>query len=843
MHGPISDGRGVHCARKKRAMTRLASLLVLSFTSLSGLVMAQTETVLYTFGGTPADGTEPAAPLLLDESGNLIGTTSGGGTAVLCPDPSGPNACGTVFELVNSSGNYKENVLYNFIGAPSDGDEPTAGLIMDASGNLYGTTGYGGPNSCGLSSCGTVFELVKSSSGYTEKLLHNFTGFDGANPLSGLIGDTSGNLYGITAGGGAFGVGTVFELVNSPGGYTENVLYSFGASATDGWYPVAGLVMDTAGNLFGTTSADGGPNSCGLSSCGTVFELVNSPGGYTERVLHRFSESDGANPLAALITDSSGNLYGTTSDGGAYGFGTVFELTNSSGNYAITVLHNFGGTPTDGVMPVASLLMDSSGNLFGTTKMGGSATLCSGYGCGMVFELVHSSGTYTEKVLHSFGGIGDGESPAAALVMDRNGNLYGTTEVGEAGPQVGTVFEVNPSAPAPAVTLSASSLTFNQMVNTSSTPQSITVTNSGLANLIFGSSGVALSGANATEFAIGENTCSNATIVPQATCSVSVTFTPNEAATAATALTFIDNAPDSTQTVNLAGTGLGNTTTTTVASSNSSIIVGTNVTFTAQVAPVNSGGLTPTGMVQFTANGTSIGTTTLSGGEAQVSTSTLAVGSISIIASYSGDSNYSGSKGSLTETVTDAPTYTVFANPTALTISAPGQSVSTTLTFTSQNGFTGSGTLSSSTCGVSAFEEITCSLAEFTLPANGTATSVLTFKSTAASGTSTSVQIRPQSGPLAIHGQILRTLASACCLCLAALAFAFSCKDRRRYVVFTALLFVVIETCVSCGGGSGGGAGVSGNPGTPTGPVQGLAVSISINGTTKTVPSLTLTVQ
>ncbi len=843
MQGPVSDGRDVHCVRKNRAMTRIAFLLGLSLTSLSVHAMAQTETVLYTFGRTPADGTEPAAPLLLDGSGNLFGTTSGGGTAVLCPDPSGLNACGTVFELVNSSGNYKENVLYNFIGAPSDGDEPTAGLIMDASGNLYGTTGYGGPDICGLSSCGTAFELVKSSSGYTKKLLHNFTGFDGANPLSGLIRDTSGNLYGTTNGGGAFGFGTVFELVNSTGGYTENVLYSFGASATDGWYPVAGLVMDSAGNLFGTTSVNGGPYHCGLSSCGTIFELVNSPGGYTERVLHTFSESEGANPLAALITDSSGNLYGTTSDGGAYGSGTVFELTNASGNYAITVLHSFGGTPTDGVMPVAGLLMDTSGNLFGTTKMGGSATLCSGYGCGTVFELVHSSGTYAEKVLHSFGGIGDGESPAAALIMDRNGNLYSTTEVGQAAPQVGIVFEVNPAAPAPVVTLSASSLTFSEMVNTSSTPQSITVTNGGSANLIFGSSGVALSGANAAEFAIGENTCSHATIAPQATCSVSVTFTPNKTATATAGLTFSDNAPDSTQKVTLAGTGLATPTTTTVTSSNSSIVVGTNVTFTAQIAPVNAGGPTPTGTIQFTANGTSLGSTTVSGSEAQISTSNLAVGSISILASYSGDSNYSGSTGSLTETVTAAPTYTVFASPTALTISAPGQPVSTTLTFTSQNGFTGSGTLSSSTCGVSAVEEITCSLAEFTLPANGTATSVLTFRSTAASNTSASMQIRPQSGPPAIHLQILPTLASACFVCFAALGFAFRCKDRCGYVVFTVLLFVATETCVSCGGGSGSGGGVSGNPGTPIGPVQGLAVSISINGTTKTVPSLTLTVE
>src|ERR1700689_3143329 len=138
-------------------MMRLSALLVMIFVAFSVPVMAQTETVLYTFGNTPTDGYEPAAPLLMDASGNLFGTTSGGGTAVLCPDPSGPNACGTVFELVNSAGNYTEKVLYNFTGPP-DGDDPTAGLIADSSGNLYGTTGYGGSNLCGAPTCGTVFE-------------------------------------------------------------------------------------------------------------------------------------------------------------------------------------------------------------------------------------------------------------------------------------------------------------------------------------------------------------------------------------------------------------------------------------------------------------------------------------------------------------------------------------------------------------------------------------------------------------------------------------------------------------------------------------------------------------
>ena len=542
---------------KTRHVKRVAWLLVPILTGFCAAAEAQSETVLYTFGNTPTDGYEPGAPLLMDGSGNLFGTTSAGGTAVLCPDPSGLNACGTVFELVNSSGTYTEKVLYNFNGAPSDGDEPTAGLIMDSSGNLYGTTGYGGPGLCGGTSCGTVFELVKSSNGYTEKVLHSFNGFDGAFPLLGLIMDSSDNLYGTAQGGGANGYGTVFELVNSSGSYSEKVLYNFGASTADGASPVGGLVMDGAGNLFGTTSEDGGPFNCGLTSCGTVFELVNSPNGYTEKVLYTFAEIDGANPVAGLIMDTSGNLYGTTRNGGAYGFGTVFELINSSGNYTEEVLHSFGGMPSDGVAPLSSLLRDGSGNLFGTTSMGGSATSCGGYGCGTVFELLYSSGTYTEKVLHSFGGVGDGESPGAALIMDSSGNLYSTTTEGGSSLQLGTVFEINPSASAPAVTLSSSSLTFNsQILNMTSPPQSLTITNSGISNLIFGSSGVTLSGPNVADFAISANACSGVTVAPKASCSVSVTFTPTVAANETAVLTFSDNAVYSAQTVALIGTGI-----------------------------------------------------------------------------------------------------------------------------------------------------------------------------------------------------------------------------------------------------------------------------------------------
>jgi uncharacterized repeat protein (TIGR03803 family) len=370
---------------------------------------AQTLTTLYSFTGG-SDGATPFAGLISDPSGNLYGTTQIDGDA----------GAGTVFELVNSSGNYTVKVLYSFTGG-SDGGYPFAGgLISDSSGNLYGTTQGGG-----AAGNGTVFELVNSSGNYTEKVLYSFTGgSDGGGPLGGLIADSSGNLYGTTAAGN----GTVFELVNSSGNYTEKVLYSF-TGGSDGRQPFAGLIFDSSGNLYGTTLFGGAAGN------GTVFELVNSSGNYTEKVLYSFTNgSDGGQPAAGLIFDSSGNLYGTTGSGGAAGAGTVFELVNSSGNYTERVLYSFGGS--DGANPVAGLIADASGNLYGTTALGGAA------GAGTVFELVNSSGNYTEKVLYSFTSFtSDGSEPEDGLIADSSGNLYGTTVLGGFG--AGTVFKIS----------------------------------------------------------------------------------------------------------------------------------------------------------------------------------------------------------------------------------------------------------------------------------------------------------------------------------------------------------------------------------------------------------------
>jgi len=400
---------------------------------------AQTETVLYSFGGWSGDGTQPYGELIADSSGNLYGTTFYGGVVGNCSGNTG-EGCGTVFELINSSGTYTEKVLYTFMGG-SDGGWPYAGLIMDKSGNLYGTAVRGGAGGNGI-----VFEMVNSSGAYTEKVLYSFTGGnDGGYPQAGLIADRSGNLYGTTACCGAHSNGTVYELVNSSGTYTEKVLYSFSGEGADGT-PYAGLIADGSGNLYGTTD---------LRS-GTVYELVNSSGTYTEKVLHSFSGApDGELPYGGLTIDRSGNIYGVTNGGGSvYGFGTVFELLNSSGSYTERVLYSFSGG-SDGAFPLGRLIVDSSGNLYGTT-FGGSFTP------GTVFELVNSSGTYTEKTLYDFTAGSDGGWPFAGLIADSSGNLYGTTNGGGythcgGGGDVtgcGTVFKV---APAPDFTVDVAS--------------------------------------------------------------------------------------------------------------------------------------------------------------------------------------------------------------------------------------------------------------------------------------------------------------------------------------------------------------------------------------------------
>jgi uncharacterized repeat protein (TIGR03803 family) len=309
------------------------------------------------------------------------------------------------------------NILYSFDAQP-DGELPYAGLVQDANGNLYGTT-LGG----GASGNGTVFKLDTNGN---ETVLHSFTGADGAEPIAPLIIDSGGNLYGTTVGGGANNSGTVFKL-DVGGQYT--VLHSFSTQNADGFNPWSPLILDTNGNLYGTT------NQGGAAGGGTVFKL--DPSG-NETTLHSFTGvDDGVNPYSGLVRDSAGNLYGTAREGGGNIFGAVYKL-DANGNE--TVLYGFKGPPNDGSYPQTGLVRDSTGNLYGTTSEGGNGPCgpdpTKPIGCGTVFKLDANG---NETVLYSFQDLGPrgfSDRPSG-LLMDNSGVLYGTTGTGN-----GTIFAV-----------------------------------------------------------------------------------------------------------------------------------------------------------------------------------------------------------------------------------------------------------------------------------------------------------------------------------------------------------------------------------------------------------------
>jgi uncharacterized repeat protein (TIGR03803 family) len=412
---------------------------VFAITLFVALMATGQEKILYSLNRK--HGAFPRAGLAFGARGNLYGTTYYGGASNACVAGDG---CGTVFELTpKSGGGWTETTLHSFSFNGTDGYYPAAAVVVDASGNVYGTTVDGGTGGCTSGGspigCGIVFELTpQAGSGWSETVLHNFTGnfVDGSNPSASLIFDGSGNLYGTTGGGGTFGEGTVFELSPSEGGrWTETVLYSFENNASDGTTPAASLVFDTAGSLYGTTSAGGNLSACETSGCGTVFELTPvTGGGWTERIIYVFGATDGHLPQAGLSMDKAGNLYGTTFFGGTYGYGTAFELSPEvGGNWNLTTLQNFNISGNDGAYLYGGVILDSKGNLYGTTFRGGASDE------GTVFELSRAGfGTWKEKVLYSFSN--SGYQPHAGVISDASGNIYGTTYGGGTGN--GTVFEV-----------------------------------------------------------------------------------------------------------------------------------------------------------------------------------------------------------------------------------------------------------------------------------------------------------------------------------------------------------------------------------------------------------------
>jgi uncharacterized repeat protein (TIGR03803 family) len=380
------------------------------------------ESLLHSFKGSP-DGSTPTAGLVRDAAGNLYGTTFFGGDPS-CTDWQG-NMCGLVFKVTETG---IAKVLYTFTGA-STGENPYSGVVRDAAGNLYGAAWAGGHSGY----CGALYKLSKGK----ETVLFRFTGADGCQPEGGLILDAAGNIYGTTESGGPLNLGTVFKLDKNG---KETVLHFFTGSP-DGLAPSVGLVMDDAGNLYGTTAYGGDPNCINLegNTCGIVFK-VDVTG--IETVLHSFTGGgvDGENPFAGLILDDKGNLYGTTANGGtsqncqsdAGGCGTVFKLETKTGKE--TVIYSFNGAP-DGANPLGGVVQDGKGILYGTTVAGGA------FNDGTVFRVTQSG---KHALLHSFNRVTkDGADPYAGLIRDPEGRFYGTTYTGGKY-DYGTVFKLTP---------------------------------------------------------------------------------------------------------------------------------------------------------------------------------------------------------------------------------------------------------------------------------------------------------------------------------------------------------------------------------------------------------------
>jgi uncharacterized repeat protein (TIGR03803 family) len=417
-----------------------AVLAVFALTLFAAETAASQEKVLYSFYNS-GGAVLPVAGVISDASGNLYGTAFYGGVY----------DNGMVFELTPTSTGWKQTVLYSFNPNGIDGFGATGGLVFDASGNLYGTTEFGGTGDCTNGfGCGTAFELSPSAGGtWTETIIHDFQGWDGWEIHAGMIMDAAGNLYGTAVKGGTYDQGTVYELSPSAGGsWTETTLHNF-TGGYDGGISFGNLIFDGAGNLYGMASAGGGKSARCSYGCGVVFELHPTPSGtWTQKTLHSFSQNsaDGRYPYAGLIfdgsgNDGSGNLYGVAgSGGGKASSGIVFELSPAAdGSWTESVLHNFNNQQPDGIGPSGNLLFDSSGNLYGVTISGGT------YSHGTAFELSPAGGgSWNETTLHNFSNNdGDGYNPVSGLMFNSSGSLYGTTGSGGYYGE-GTAYEITP---------------------------------------------------------------------------------------------------------------------------------------------------------------------------------------------------------------------------------------------------------------------------------------------------------------------------------------------------------------------------------------------------------------
>ena len=397
----------------------LAIVFVLAVVA-SQPAQAQTFNVLHSFTGGN-DGGNPSAGVT-NRAGVFYGTTWAGG----------PANYGVVYQLKHLGSGWILNPLYGFSG--SDGAVPSAPVVFGPDGALYTTTEFGGANGSG-----TILKLRPSPNAcrtalcsWGENVLYNFQGFDDGNKPIGLVFDRAGNLYGTTSGGGPNHDGTAYELTPSQGNWTKTTIHNFNSNG-DGITPYRSvMIFDNAGNLYGTTYFGGAVNA------GTVFQLTPSGSGWNENVIYSFQGgADGRFPYSGLILDQTGNLYGTTTDAGSGGGGTVFELSPSGSGWTYSVLYSLTGSLGNSCGPAWALLMDAGGNLYDTTECAGANNL------GNVFKLTNAGGSWTYTSLHDFTGGNDGSLPLSGVAIDASGNLYGTTYFGGAF-NAGVVWEITP---------------------------------------------------------------------------------------------------------------------------------------------------------------------------------------------------------------------------------------------------------------------------------------------------------------------------------------------------------------------------------------------------------------
>ncbi len=387
-----------------------------------------TETVLHDFGGDNLSG---PSDLIFDKAGNLYGTASGGGAF----------GDGAVFKLTPTSTGYKLSTIHSFQGG-TGGIRPSSRLVFDAAGNLYGTTQIGGGSGCGGGQgCGTVFELSFTNGLWIGKVLYRFQGgdLDGADPTVGLVLDSAGNLYGATQSGGqgalchisSNGCGMAFKLTHQSGKWVQSAIHFF-----EDEFATGELALDGSGNVYGTTMSD-------LNHRGNVFELTAGTGSQWDyTILHNFASgtSDGAYPTGGVTLDTSGNVYGATAQVPGGNMGTVFELTSASNVWTEHLLYHFKGG-ADGENPQSGVTFDSAGNLYGTTSEGGGINSCT-LGCGTAYVLKPTTnGGWTESLLHSFSNFNRGVEPESPLLFDAAGHIFGTTPGGGNGG--GVVFRLN----------------------------------------------------------------------------------------------------------------------------------------------------------------------------------------------------------------------------------------------------------------------------------------------------------------------------------------------------------------------------------------------------------------